>query len=120
MVYNIAVFCVDVRQRFVVDDDSLSFVPFVAGLLPFEKIQVRRLSQCVASVLRHKRFAGACLLAENTLSATPVTEPSLFPLSWLWVGCSVLPRTFSLRFGRQFVCGSIELLRRLRQSVGRA
>ncbi|XP_026191142.1 uncharacterized protein LOC34621578 [Cyclospora cayetanensis] len=37
-VYSIAVFCVELQQRFVEDDDSLNFLPFVSELLPFEKI----------------------------------------------------------------------------------
>lgn len=37
-IYSVAVFCVELQQRFVEDDDSLNFIPFVSGLLPFEKI----------------------------------------------------------------------------------
>ncbi|KAL8269352.1 hypothetical protein Esti_006715 [Eimeria stiedai] len=37
-IYSVAIFCVELQQRFVEDDDSLSFIPFVSGLLPFERI----------------------------------------------------------------------------------
>ncbi|CDJ56066.1 DnaJ domain-containing protein, putative, partial [Eimeria maxima] len=37
-IYSVAVFCVEIQQRFVEDDDSLNFLPFVSGLLPYEKI----------------------------------------------------------------------------------
>lgn len=47
-IYSVAVFCVELQQRFVEDDDSLNFIPFVSGLLPFEKIMFfRALFPCV-------------------------------------------------------------------------
>ncbi|CDI79885.1 DnaJ domain-containing protein, putative [Eimeria acervulina] len=34
-IYSVAVFCIEIQERFVEDDDSLNFLPFVSGLLPF-------------------------------------------------------------------------------------
>lgn len=56
-IYSLAVFCVELQQRFVEGDDSLNFLPLVSGLLPFEKILFFRslfplvliASLCVAS-----------------------------------------------------------------------
>ena len=56
-IYSVAVFCVELQQRFVEGDDSLNFIPFVSGLLPFEKILVILNSLATAAFLS----IGLCL-----------------------------------------------------------
>ncbi|KAJ1605984.1 DNAJ-like chaperone [Cryptosporidium canis] len=47
-VYSIAVFCAELHMRLSDDPNPLSFLPFIGGLLPFEKIRIlRSLFSCV-------------------------------------------------------------------------